>query len=47
MTPEDALLAVHGDPYARLEHVRAALAVLPVPPPQLAAATASLRARLF
>ncbi|QNP61572.1 hypothetical protein [Streptomyces genisteinicus] len=46
MPPEDALLAVHGDPCARPEHVRAALTVFPVPPPQLAAATASLRARL-
>ncbi|MFF9147217.1 hypothetical protein ACF1BN_20405 [Streptomyces sp. NPDC014861] len=46
MPPEGALLAVHGDPCARAEHVRAALAVFPVPPAQLAAATASLRSRL-
>ncbi|MFF0481290.1 hypothetical protein [Streptomyces sp. NPDC004435] len=46
MPPEDALLAVHGDPCARPEHVRAALTVFSAPPPHLAAAAASLRARL-
>ncbi|MGW5677265.1 hypothetical protein ACWEV4_19655 [Streptomyces sp. NPDC003860] len=46
MPAKDAFLAVHRDPCARAEHVRAALAVLPEPPPELEAAAASLRARL-